>query len=250
MSAWVWGLLAFGAVLVWRRLGPACFDRLELLTVGWFARTWHRCSPDGPCTLPGAGPAILVANHPSHADPAFLIASSPRLLCFLQARECYDILLLRRLFRRVGCIPVSRDAPDLAAIRLALKRLREGKVVCLFPEGDVGEAGGDRVAPGKSGAALLALRSGAPVIPAHIRGGPRTRNLLWAWFWPSTGVRVVFGPPIDLSSFRGRRLDRHCLRQATARIMEGIAALEPAALPASPTSLVPCDAGIPSGSSS
>ncbi len=250
MSAWSWGLLAAGGFVAWRWLVPACFEYLEVRVMGWFGRTWHHCACDGPCTLPAEGPAILVANHPSHADPAFLMACCPRRLGFLQARECYDVFLLRRLFRLAGCIPVSRGRPDLAAVRQALERLRAGEVVCLFPEGEVGEAGGERGPSGKCGAALLALRSGAPVIPAHITGGPRTRSMVLAWLRPSAGVRVAFGPAVDLSSFAGRRLDRRCLREATARIMERIAAIEPATPPVSPHPLVPCDAGTPSGISS
>ncbi len=257
MSSTGWGVLAVAALAAWVRWGPRCFDALEVLVMGWFGRAWHRCVRCGPCTLPEQGPAILVANHPSHADPAFLMACCPRPLCFLQARECYDVFLLRRLFRRVGCIPVFRGRPDLAAIRLALERLRQGAVVCLFPEGEVGEAGGG-VGEGKAGAALLALRSRAPVIPAYIHGGPRTRSMVRAWLWPSPGVRVAFGPPIDLSPYYGRRIDHQCLREATALIVQQIAKLRkepdssrsPADRMVSHAPLQPCNAGIPSGSSS
>jgi 1-acyl-sn-glycerol-3-phosphate acyltransferase len=257
MSALAWGLLGVTVLAAWLRWGPPCFETLEILVMGWFARAWHRCVRCGPCTLPADGPAILVANHPSHADPAFLMACCPRPLCFLQARECYDLFLLRRLFRRVGCIPVSRGRPDFSAVRLALERLRHGAVVCLFPEGEVGEAGVDRVGEGKSGAALLALRSRAPVIPAHISGGPRTRSMVGAWLWPSPGVRVTFGPPIDLSTYYGCRIDHKRLREVTVLIARRIAGLRPepddvrhAADLLSLPPLEPCDAGTPSGSSS
>jgi 1-acyl-sn-glycerol-3-phosphate acyltransferase len=170
---------------------------------------------------------VVIANHPSHADPAFLLASSPRPLLFLQARECYEVFLLRWLFRWVGCIPVARDGRDIAGLRLALRHLRQGAVVCLFPEGDVHPAGSQGITQFKGGAALLALRTGAPVIPAWIEGGPTTRHMLAAWLLPSRGVHVVFGPPVDLSAYRGRPITRQRLRQVTALLSERLNDLRP-----------------------
>lgn len=221
----VCGLCGAAMLCNWWRSGQPFFDYLEQRTLYGFTRVWHRCSMPGPNTLPRTGPAILIANHSSHADPGFLIASSPRKLHFLQARECYEVFLLRRLFRLAGCIPIARDGHDVTGLRLALRRLAEGVVVCIFPEGEVCPAGRGRLAPGKPGVALLALRSRAPVIPALVTGGPQTTVMLWAWLWPSRGVRVTYGPPIDLSAYYGRRIDRKLLDEVTALLMQRIADL-------------------------
>src|SRR5262249_26860142 len=143
-----------------------------------FARLWHRCSSNGPPPLPATGPALVVANHPSHPDPAFLLSACARPLRFLHARENFDVFLLRRLFRWARCIPVGRKGRDVSAVRQALQLLREGAAVCVFPEGDLsGEPGASADdAAGKTGAAFLALKSRAPVYPAHIDGGPRSRR--------------------------------------------------------------------------
>ncbi len=204
-----------------------CFSFLELRVMSWFARLWHGCAREGPDPLPTEGPVLVVANHASHADPGFLLATCSRPLCFLQARECYEVPLLRGLYRLAGCIPVSRDRPDLSAMRAALRCLEQGGAVCVFPEGEVCPAGPGRLGRGKHGAALLALRSGAPVIPAFIAGGPQTRNMLRAWLWPSAGVRVRFGSPIDLSDWYGRPINHHALEEVTARLMRQIADLRP-----------------------
>ncbi len=217
----------------WRRSGQPWFDFLEQRLMYGFTRVWHRCTAAGPNTLPRTGPAILICNHSSHADPGFLAGTSPRKLHFLQAKECYEVFLLRWLFEKAGCIPIARDGRDVAGLRLALRRLAEGAVVCIFPEGEVCPAGWGRLAPGKPGVALLALRSRAPVIPALITDGPRTRVMPRAWLCPSRGVRVTYGPPVDLSAYYGRRIDRKLLDEVTALLMQRIADLgkrQPAAV--------------------
>jgi 1-acyl-sn-glycerol-3-phosphate acyltransferase len=83
------------------------------------------------------------------------------------------------------------------------------------------------VGRGKPGVALLALRSKAPVYPARITGGPSSRHWVGAWLWPSQGVRVTFGPAVDLSPYYGRRITRQLLREVTDLFMEKIEALGP-----------------------
>ena len=84
-------VVAAVALVRWRRSGESGFDFLEKRLMRLFVRFWHRWSSDGSAPLPASGPAILIANHPSHADPAFLLAGCDRLLGFLQARECFPV---------------------------------------------------------------------------------------------------------------------------------------------------------------
>jgi processive 1,2-diacylglycerol beta-glucosyltransferase len=211
------------------RASRTWFELFELQMMHLFARLWHRCSSNGPPPVPSAGPALVVANHPSNSDPAFLLSACARPLRFLHAREYFDVFMLRRLFRLVGCIPVGRRGRDVGAVRQALQCLRGGEAVCVFPEGDLSrEHGvGAEAAPAKTGAAFLALKSWAPVYPAYLDGGPRSRCLVRDWLWPSRGVRVVFGPPIDLSAYHGRPITHELLREVTAVIMRRIGELAP-----------------------
>jgi 1-acyl-sn-glycerol-3-phosphate acyltransferase len=200
------------------------FDHFERSAMRFYAWLWHGCAAVRPSPLPRTGPAIVVANHPNHCDPALLLAASQRRLCFLHAAEYFDVPLLRRLFERVGCIPVARDGGDIAPTRLALRTLRQGEFLAIFPEADLSPHDGP-VRPPRGGAAFLALRSRAPVYPAYIAGGPRSHRLLRDWLMPSGGAGVVFGPRIDLSGYSGRRLSHHLLAEVSALFMRRIAEL-------------------------
>jgi 1-acyl-sn-glycerol-3-phosphate acyltransferase len=148
---------------------------------------------------------------------------------FLQASECYFVPGMAWFFHLVGCIPVRRGGRDVGAIRTALQCLSDDEVLALFPEGDVARAGRGGLAACKTGAALLALRSDAAVIPAWIEGGPPPSHMLREWLWPSAGVRVSFGPAIDLSPYRGRPLARALLHEVTDLFAAKILAARPLA---------------------
>jgi 1-acyl-sn-glycerol-3-phosphate acyltransferase len=211
----------------WRRSGRKLVDFLGLGCVYVYARLWHGCTYHGLPPVPVQGAAILIANHTCSADPAFLQAAFARPLSFLIAHEYYESLpRLRGLFEYIGSVPVVRDGRDVRAVRLALRRLSAGRLVCIFPEGGLSAAGRQRLRHGKGGAALLALRSRAPVIPAYISGGPQHSHVPRAWLLPSR-VRVTFGPAVDLSAYDGRPINRRLIEEVTALLMSQIAALQP-----------------------
>lgn len=201
-----------------------------------YARLWHRSRRCGPNPVPRRGPALVISNHPCHVDAAFLMAGCRRWIHFLQAHEYYDIPFLRFFFRLFGCIPVRRDRPDPRGMRMALDRLRQGAVVGVFPEADITPEGGYALQPGKPGTAWLALRSRVPVIPAFIADSPTARGTVADWVRPAQGVRVFFGPPIDLSAYFGQPVTHDRLREVTDRLMQGIAHLRSTAGGAAGTS--------------
>ena len=119
------------------------------------------------------------------------------------------------------------QAKDLAATRSALRALEEGRVVPMFPEGKILPQSGEAIGEGKHGVAFLALRAKVPVIPAYIRGTPRSNEFRRSFFTPSH-ARVVYGPPIDPAEFSNHDTatdERAFLTTTTDRFMAAIAAL-------------------------
>jgi 1-acyl-sn-glycerol-3-phosphate acyltransferase len=167
--------------------------------------------------LPAAGPAIVVANHPSDVDPILLGVSLPRTLHFLA-----DVVQFRRGFvgpviERLAAIPVHKGTPDRAALEKALALLAGGEVVALFGEGDLFRQ--DEPTVFRSGVAFLAARSGAPVVPVAITGAARLWSggrLHWPWICVNVGAPLLYdGAP------RGREAyDRMAaqLRDAVVRL--------------------------------
>ncbi len=176
----------------------------DLTFFWWCTRfyTWllHRLHKNGWAPLPEAGPAILIANHTCCIDHLLLQSSCRRVLGFMIAREMYDLPVVHTFCVRVGCIPVNRDGRDLQATRAALRALGEGKVLPIFPEGKISPESGRVLGPMRPGAAFIAVRSGAPVIPAFISGSPPTVDIGKS-LWSPSRSRVRFGPPLDLSDF-------------------------------------------------
>lgn len=222
----VCALLVLLLLVRWRRSEHPLLDFVGLGFVYFYARLWHGCVIRGPA-LPVKGAVLLIANHTCSADPAFLQTVSPRVLCFLMAQEYFDLHpWLRRLFTYMRAVPVKRDGRDMATVRAALRELSAGRVVCIFPEGSLSAAGCNRLRPGKGGAALLALRSRAPVIPVFVSGGPQHSNVPRAWLLPSR-VRLTLGPAVDLSATYDRPINRALVEETTATLMRAVADLNP-----------------------
>lgn len=118
--------------------------------------------------IPRRGPAILIANHTSILDGILIHAVTRRPLRIFVAAEWVDWLPLRPLFSSMGVIRVERDRRNPEALESAVEALERGDVVALFPEGGIQSTG--RLAHFKNGAARLALRTGAPIVPCAIVG--------------------------------------------------------------------------------
>ncbi len=173
--------------------------------------------------VPQEGPLLLVANHLSWFDPLLLYGILPRQTWFFTKSEIFKLPIIGWLCRITGQIPVHRGSSDRAALERALAYIREGRALLIFPEGMV--VSHERLVAAHSGAAMLALRSGARVLPIAHTG---TRRILRSFSRSSIFPRVTiqigapFTPTLPAGSSRKEEL-----QAVTRQIMLAIAALLP-----------------------
>jgi 1-acyl-sn-glycerol-3-phosphate acyltransferase len=177
-------------------------------------RLYFRLEARGVEHVPRTGPVLLVSNHSSVLDPPVIGAVTPRPLSFLAKAELFRIPLFGGFIRRLNARPVRREGADAGALRTALRVLGENRVLLTFPEGTRGEEGVLR--PAKAGAGMLAVLSGATVVPVYLSGTGRA--------WPRgrrvprpAKITVHFGPALVLPRHEGR--DRRQHYEAVSRAM-------------------------------
>jgi 1-acyl-sn-glycerol-3-phosphate acyltransferase len=172
--------------------------------------------------VPAEGAVIVVANHISYLDPPAVGAAIRRPVHFMAKEELFRFPLLGRLMPHMLAFPVRRGTADRQALRTAQSLLAAGEVVAVFPEGR--RQRGERLGPPELGAALLALRTGAWVVPAAVTGTERA--LPYGSPVPRCAkVRLRFGPALRFGEGKAGRTDRAELERAGEEIMSAIAAL-------------------------
>jgi 1-acyl-sn-glycerol-3-phosphate acyltransferase len=170
-------------------------------------RFFFRLNVIGKEHIPEGKPVILCANHTSNLDPPLLgCALVGRRVHYMAKAELFDIPVLGWILPRISAFPVKRGGVSKDSIRLSLQLLQDHQILGIFPEGSRSNAGGI----GKKGAASLALKSGAIVIPAAIVGGYRLFRQM----------TLIYGKPVDISEFA--EMGSTGIEQATTRIMETI----------------------------
>jgi 1-acyl-sn-glycerol-3-phosphate acyltransferase len=157
-----------------------------------FCYRYHRLNVTG-IRLPKEGKAIVVANHISGLDPFLLIASARRPLRFLIAREQYERFGLTWLFKASGCIPVDREKNPERALRAALRALREGEVLALFPHGKI-HLDTDPPRKLKPGALRLAELTDSPLFPARIIGVKGVGKVIRGVLYRSRARIQIYSP--------------------------------------------------------
>jgi 1-acyl-sn-glycerol-3-phosphate acyltransferase len=174
--------------------------------------------------LPVSGPFILAANHHNYLDGVLLGSAVPRPISFLVMPRVYRASPLHPFFhRRIGSIPVNLERPDPGAIKRVLRALDAGRIVGIFPEGPFSRDG--HLVGGHPGVALIALRSGVPVVPAAIHGTYEALRGRRFYLPRAHPLSVRFGTPMHFSWPRHRRVTRAERDEVTRRIMGEIAAL-------------------------
>ena len=179
----------------------------------------------GKENLPLEGPLILASNHLNNADPPMIaLAIRPRYPMFMAKREMIRWPILGPAFRLFGAFPVRRGEADLSALRAATGVIEGGALLVMFPEGTRSRTGG--LTEGHPGTALIALRTGVPVMPVAITG---SENIGWPWLFLKPRsvphIRVVLGEPFRVPPVE--RINSEATAEAHRLIMSRIAALLP-----------------------
>lgn len=204
-------------------------DKLQTLFYWLNVKTWVqviiwltvRKDFQGLEKVPRRGPLIMTANHFNMADPPVLTAVMPRRIVWMAKRELFDIPVIGWLYHLFGLIPVRRFEADLSALRKAQQALKRGHMLGMFPEGT--RSAGRGLKEGEPGTAVIALRSGAPILPVGIWG---TENVsLPRDLFRRTSISIRVGEPYYLAATR--RPSKEQVAEATEEIMRRIAALLP-----------------------
>ena len=169
---------------------------------------------EGLENIPAEGGFILCCNHISARDPFYLaIPVKNRFFHFMAKVELFKWKPLAAILTALGGFPVDRGHNDLNAVRTSLKLISEGHALALFPQGT--RSRDNSRTPMLSGVSMIALRSGAPVIPAYIDGPYRLFRK----------TRICFGKPVSFEGL-GRRVDSPTMEAATHRIEDAVWSLK------------------------
>ena len=173
---------------------------------------------------PTEGPLIVASNHLNNADPPVVALAFSRFPTFMAKREMLSWPILGPGFRIFGAFPVRRGGADLSAIRAATEVVNEGRMLVMFPEGTRSRTGG--LTKGHPGTALIALRTGAPIVPVAVTG---TETITWPWIFIKPlsikRITITLGEPFTLPPVE--KIDSEAASEATELIMRKIAELLP-----------------------
>ena len=175
-----------------------CKGICRVVTSVWFDFKVH-----GIELVPRRGGALLICNHQSYLDPVLVGVQLQRHVSFIAKSQLFELPGLGWLIPRLNTFPVRRGESDVSAIKEALRRVHEGQILTMFPEGTRSRDG--NLLPIQAGIALMVKRAEAPVIPAVVDGSGR------AWgrgrkFPTGAPVRLMYGPPMQFGKMKGAQV--------------------------------------------
>lgn len=173
-----------------------------------YCKIVHRVKIEGQENIPLDEPLIYCGNHRTYLDPPLIVVTAKRHVRFMAKIELKKNPFFAFLGVVFDGIYVNRDSKDITAIKTALKALKNGECVALFPEGT--RNGLEKGEKAKDGAAFFAMRSGAKVMPCGISGGTGKFDK----------VTIRYGKPLDFSKYD--KNDKDALDKITDEIMEKI----------------------------
>lgn len=212
------------------------------VAVRLMARVLFRLQVTGQRHIPKTGGVLIAANHASYLDIPILGCGMPRRSSYMGRLDLFSGPAAW-LMRYMGWIPIRRERVDRGGFDEAVRRLKAGEAVIIYPEGSRTEDG--RLQPGKPGVGMLVEATRCPVVPARLEG---TYDVLppgakWIRLRP---IKVTFGEPMDFSALLkeldGESKKKDMYQRISEEIMDRIATLgkrEPAPTAVRPAGINP-----------
>ena len=179
-----------------------------------FCRVWCRMSIDGRDNLPAEGPFILAPTHRSIIDTPVSSGVYRRRMRFMGADKWWSNKYFGKLLTALGGFPVTRGSADREALKRCIAVIEGGEPLVLFPEGE--RKSGPVVQPLFEGAAYIAMKTGAPIIPVGIGGSERVMPKGAKFIFPRK-MYVMIGKPMYVPAVDGAtgKAQREASRQLT-----------------------------------
>ena len=142
------------------------------------------------------GKAVIVSNHLHAIDCVYIAKIYNRDIYFLAKQELFKKKFISKLLKSLGGVPIDRDNPDMRTLMSAIKMLKEGHKLVIFPEGTRNKTGTTELQPIKGGAMVFAVKSKSPIVPIMVDRKARLFRR----------SHVIVGEPFELSEFYDRKL--------------------------------------------
>ncbi|MEE1050062.1 MAG: lysophospholipid acyltransferase family protein [Clostridia bacterium] len=162
-----------------------------------------RIKIEGIENIPNEGGFLVCANHKSLLDPPLLAVCLPVQMNFMAKEELFKNKLFGGLIGALGAFPVKRGSGDIGALKTAIKVVKEGGRLVIFPEGARSPKG--YMHKGKAGAVLIATKAKANILPIGISGEYKIFS----------GITVRIGKPVELEPYFGVKNDSETLQDIT-----------------------------------
>jgi 1-acyl-sn-glycerol-3-phosphate acyltransferase len=215
-----------------RRFDGGWFVYFLYMAVRLYSGICFRVRTNRRCPFPLEGPAIVVANHRSPLDPMFLsynihVNEHPRglfrVIHYLMVDTYYDIHpFVSKVCRSMDVIPVSRTGKDMGPIKQAVRTLKGGNLIGIFPEAGINLKTG--LLPADPGVGWLALTAKCPVYPVFIHNAPVGHTMVQPFF-NFQPVRLSYGDPMTFEEFHSQKKNFELSAEVTLKIMHEVGRL-------------------------
>ena len=147
------------------------------------------------------GSAVFTCNHFSALDCAYIVTAYKKDMRFLAKKELFKCKLFAKIIKSFGAIPIDRDKPDMQSLLAAVKSLKEGYKLAIFPEGTRNKTGTIKLQEIKGGSVVFAVKAKCPIVPIMILKKARI----------FTSNKIIFGKPFTLEQFYGEKLNEEVI---------------------------------------